>query len=166
MNFKKYFLLLTFSLLVAVSQVFAGDFYWVGNSGNWNDASHWSNTSGGKGGFGVPTSNDNVFFDDNSFSQAKAEVKIGSSISINNLNISSQKHFAISSTKNSDINILGSAQIFSEFDNQIKSSIHFKSNKNEIIHLGWYVWQTDFYFEGTGTYKLTSPIQNHANSLN
>ncbi|MBV6485583.1 MAG: hypothetical protein KFKLKKLM_02153 [Flavobacteriales bacterium] len=166
MNFKKYFLLLTFSLLVAVSQVFAGDFYWVGNSGNWNDASHWSNTSGGKGGFGVPTSNDNVFFDDNSFSKTSVEIKITSSISINNLNIVSQKHFEISSTKNSDINILGSAQIFSEFDNQIKSSIHFKSNKNETIHLGWFVWQTDIYFEGTGTYKLTSPIQNHANSLN
>ncbi len=166
MNFKKYFLLLTFTLLVAVSQVFAGDFYWVGNSGNWNDASHWSNISGGKGGVGIPTSNDNIFIDNNSFFQAKAEVKINSSISINNLNIISQKDFTISSSKNTDINIHGSAQVTSVFNNQIKSSIRFKSSKSENINLGWFLWQTDIYFEGIGTYKLTSPIQNHASVLN
>ena len=166
MNFKKYFLLLTFSLLVVVSQVFAGDFYWVGNSGNWNDASHWSSTSGGKGGLGTPSSSDNVFIDNNSFSQAKAEVNIGSGISINNLNISSKKDFTINSPKNTDINIYGSVQVVSVFNNQIKSSIRFKSSKSENINLGWFLWQTDIYFEGTGTYKLSSPIQNHANSLN
>lgn len=40
--------------------------YWVGGSGNWNSTSKWSTTSGGASGASVPTSSDDVFFDDNS----------------------------------------------------------------------------------------------------
>lgn len=42
------------------------DRYWVGGSGNSNDTTHWSATSGGAGSAGVPTSADNVIFDSNS----------------------------------------------------------------------------------------------------
>lgn len=41
--------------------------YWIGGTGNWDDTSHWSYTSGGPGGACVPTPSDNVFFDANSF---------------------------------------------------------------------------------------------------
>ncbi|UHO37137.1 hypothetical protein H5J24_15415 [Chryseobacterium capnotolerans] len=37
--------------------------YWVGGSGNWNDKSHWSQTTGGTGGYCVPGPGDNTFFD-------------------------------------------------------------------------------------------------------
>ena len=42
--------------------------YWVGGTGTWDSTSttNWSDTSGGSGGFSVPTSADNVFFDANS----------------------------------------------------------------------------------------------------
>lgn len=40
--------------------------YWVGGSGSWSDASHWSLSSGGAGGAAVPTSSDQVTFDSNS----------------------------------------------------------------------------------------------------
>lgn len=39
------------------------DLYWVGGTGNWNDKAHWSQTSGGAGGYCVPGPADNVFFD-------------------------------------------------------------------------------------------------------
>lgn len=52
------------------------DRYWVNRSGGtgsmgtgsgyWNDTNNWSATSGGNGGAGVPTSSDNVFFDNTS----------------------------------------------------------------------------------------------------
>jgi len=44
------------------------DRYWVGGSGTWNTTSttNWSDTSGGAGGFSVPTAADNVFFDSES----------------------------------------------------------------------------------------------------
>jgi hypothetical protein len=54
----------------------ASDYYWVGGTGNWTDfASHWATTSGGTT-FHVqePTTNDDVFFDINSFSSANDTV--------------------------------------------------------------------------------------------
>jgi len=36
--------------------------YWVGGSGDWNDNSHWSTTSGGSGGACIPTVYDDVYF--------------------------------------------------------------------------------------------------------
>lgn len=42
------------------------DRYWVGNVAIWDDPAGWSSTSGGIGGAGVPTLNDNVFLDANS----------------------------------------------------------------------------------------------------
>lgn len=43
--------------------------YWVGNTGYWNDTAHWSLTSGGTGGAPVPTANNDVYFDSNSFTE-------------------------------------------------------------------------------------------------
>lgn len=41
------------------------DRYWVGGTGTWSstNTANWSDTSGGSGGFSVPTASDNVFFD-------------------------------------------------------------------------------------------------------
>lgn len=37
--------------------------YWVGTDGSWSDTANWSDTTGGTGGFSVPTASDDVFFD-------------------------------------------------------------------------------------------------------
>ncbi len=43
--------------------------YWVGGTGNWSDVNEWANSSGGTGGTGrVPLPQDDVIFDNNSFS--------------------------------------------------------------------------------------------------
>ncbi|MFH2141309.1 MAG: SprB repeat-containing protein, partial [Bacteroidota bacterium] len=44
------------------------DLYWIGNGGNWSDPNHWSLVTGGLPYGCIPTSEDNVFFDGNSFS--------------------------------------------------------------------------------------------------
>lgn len=56
--------------------VASANFYWVGNTGNWNDGSHWAFTSGGIGTGCIPTSVDSVFFDANSFSLASQTVTV------------------------------------------------------------------------------------------
>jgi hypothetical protein len=38
-------------------------FYWIGNSGEWNDAQHWSLTQGGVAASEIPSGNDLVVFD-------------------------------------------------------------------------------------------------------
>jgi hypothetical protein len=44
------------------------DRYWILGTGTWNATNtvNWSDSSGGLGGFSVPTAADNVFFDANS----------------------------------------------------------------------------------------------------
>ncbi|MGE0562119.1 MAG: gliding motility-associated C-terminal domain-containing protein [Flavobacteriales bacterium] len=165
MNFKKYLFTLTIALVV-VSQTFAGDFYWVGNSGNWNEVNHWSNQSGGNGGFGVPSASDNVFIDNKSFNIKNSIITISSNISVHNFSVTASKsNFTIESNKQTEINIYGSILVSSQFENQIKSTLRFKSSNTETVHLGWFVWNSDIVFEGSGEYKLTSPIQNHNNEL-
>ena len=41
--------------------------YWVGGAGTWTDAAHWSDTSGGAGGFSIPAAGTLAVFDGNSF---------------------------------------------------------------------------------------------------
>ncbi len=52
---------------VSFDQIAARTLYWVGDGGMWQDASHWSLSSGGPGGECVPTILDDVIFDENSF---------------------------------------------------------------------------------------------------
>jgi hypothetical protein len=40
--------------------------YWVGGTGNWNDTTYWSTSSGGAGGADLPRSHDDVVFDSSS----------------------------------------------------------------------------------------------------
>ncbi|HBG70893.1 MAG: hypothetical protein A2W93_08805 [Bacteroidetes bacterium GWF2_43_63] len=42
--------------------------YWIGGTGNWNDATHWATTSGGSSGGCIPVRGNDVVFDLNSFS--------------------------------------------------------------------------------------------------
>jgi Subtilase family/PKD domain/Secretion system C-terminal sorting domain len=56
---QHYSLILSHQSKLSTSKIF----YWVGGSGNWNDASHWSYTSGGITANALPTENDAVVFD-------------------------------------------------------------------------------------------------------
>ena len=51
--------------------------FWVGNGGNWSDATnHWAASSGGAPGASLPTSADNVYFDALSFSLGSQTVTV------------------------------------------------------------------------------------------
>ena len=74
-------------LLILPKMLFSADYYWVGNTGNWDDLFHWSNTSGGAGAAyaTLPTSSDNVIFDLNSFTLASQSVTINVNVECANL---------------------------------------------------------------------------------
>ncbi|NQV03123.1 MAG: hypothetical protein HQ542_10780, partial [Bacteroidia bacterium] len=62
------FISLLCALFLSGLKVIAADYYWVGGTGDWSDISHWATTSGGTVfHFTVPTPNDDVHFDANSF---------------------------------------------------------------------------------------------------
>ena len=169
MNFGKSLFLTTLLSLFLFCDAFAGNFYWVGNSGNWSSPIHWSNSSGGNGGIGVPSMNDDVFFDTHSFSQSNQTVIISNNISLKNLIIAENKlDFTIKSSSTTTIDIYGNVDVRANFTNEIESSIYFKSNQNidHPLYFGWYKWKADFYFDGLGTYLFNSPLQAHENSIN
>ena len=53
--------LLLFLLSLVGSTVLAQTRHWVGGSGSWSDAAHWSAVADGPGGAGVPRASDDVF---------------------------------------------------------------------------------------------------------
>ena len=72
----------------------ASDRYWVGNGGNWSDATnHWADTSGGTPNIGnLPTSEDNVFFDANSFTLDGQTVTNDAQTECKDLNLTGVTH--------------------------------------------------------------------------
>ncbi len=59
----------SFSLILSYKSSLSttNTFYWVGDSGNWGDNTHWSFTSGGSPALMVPGALDHVVIDENSF---------------------------------------------------------------------------------------------------
>ena len=73
--------LLLFFLVFPIFAMAQTDYFWVGGSGNWTEATtHWATTSGGSSFHSAaPTSADDVFFDANSFNA------IGQTVTVNKL---------------------------------------------------------------------------------
>ena len=63
MNNLRNRLLLLSVLLFKVFSALSTNLYWVGGTGAWNQAIHWSYVSGGVSGTIIPSMSDNVFFD-------------------------------------------------------------------------------------------------------
>jgi len=82
---KVKFFILFISFFLSNTFLFGADYYWIGGSGNWSDASHWSSSSGGISVGSTPTGLDNVFFDINSFSISGEQVIIDDSTCVNSM---------------------------------------------------------------------------------
>lgn len=64
-------------------------YYWVGGTGNWSDSAHWSLSSGGSGGAGVPSSSDDTVIDVNSGGSAFT-LTVNGEYSVNSVSINNQ----------------------------------------------------------------------------
>jgi len=165
MNFRK-FLLLTALFSFFTFSSFAADFYWVGNNGEWNDASHWANTSGGNGGIGIPTQNDDVIFDINSFTILNQKVTSSSNLSINSLSVSNNTtKFTLASSQPINIEIYENLNISSSIKNELSGTLNFISNSNILKQLNFGInsWNMNITINGKGTYILSSPLHNENN---
>ncbi|MES2332153.1 MAG: LamG-like jellyroll fold domain-containing protein [Bacteroidota bacterium] len=98
--------------------------YWIGNSGNWSDGSHWSQTSGGVASGCPPTGVDNVFFDANSFTTGGRTVTVDVAASCINMDwtgVTNTPTFAGSAA----LNIYGSMVLASGMNVSLSSAISF-----------------------------------------
>lgn len=90
-NQQHYSLILTYT---AQSQQ-AKTLYWVGGSGAWHDAAHWSLTSGGAGAGVIPGEHDVIIFDDNSKTTATLTVTLSNDVAVRSLRCLTQAEAAL-----------------------------------------------------------------------
>ena len=145
----------------------AADYYWIGGSGLWNDDNHWSLNSGGASAGSVPTANDNVHFDDNSFLNGSSAVFLTENTEVQSVFIESQTslnlsgfhdliihgEFISTSTYNIHINTIhfeNETSNFKEVDfNDVSLSADLKFTKGNYTLKSKMItsWQNEIHFE-------------------
>lgn len=146
------------ALLLLTANTFAADLYWVGNNGSWNDASHWSTSSGGVGGTAVPTINDNVFIDSQSFNQA-GTISVFGNVKAANFSFTSTKLVTFSSNLVSTLQIAGNFSVNQLFENNFLGKIIFTSNQqNTTLKSARKPFIGDIEFNGSGSWNLVDDI--------
>ena len=100
-----------------------GQKYWVGGQGNWNDLSHWSNTSGGSFGASAPTIHEDAIFDTNSGFSVGDSIKINSGARVQNLDFI-KNNVSIKFVGDSSSSLLVSGKFF--FGNKVENKFEGK----------------------------------------
>lgn len=118
-------------LLISASRsLTAADYYWVGGSGDWSDINHWVTTSGGTVNYTlVPTANDNVFFDENSFTAAGQTVVInaGNYVCRDMDWTEALFHPTLSSAPGNELRIYGSLLLTSDMNYDLRGELLFEA---------------------------------------
>ncbi|MDN3692741.1 hypothetical protein QWZ06_10850 [Chryseobacterium tructae] len=110
--------------------------YWVGGSGNWNDKLHWSQTSGGVGGYCVPGPGDNVFFDGGSgFTSGSKTITLDNVSYCHNIIFSGSAvaPTILSSTATNTLNIYGSSEWQKGMSHKITTTNYQNNNEHRTI---------------------------------
>jgi hypothetical protein len=127
--------------------------YWVNGSGDWNDASHWSLSSGGTPGACIPTPYDNVFFDQNSgFTSLRRTVNLNKDVSFcNDMNWSGVQYYPyLTANSNYRLYVRGSF-ILSEGMLVYLGNLYFTANSpGKIIQTYGIQTSQNVYFIGKG----------------
>lgn len=124
--------------------------YWVGNSGNWSDPTHWASTTGGAGGTGrIPLVQDTAFFDANSFSIP------GRTVTIDITNLSGIDTSTV--TNNPTLSKAGQVDIYGHINfgtcTWTVTSTYFKGhNTIAITGSGSYVFTSNVYINTSAPY--------------
>jgi len=122
--------------------------YWVGGAGNWDDANHWSLTSGGAPGTCIPNRYDNVYFDANSFTVGSKIVTINNVAECDSMNWTGATNTPIL-TGTPDLNIYGSLKFISAMTNSFSGKLYFRStNAGNIITSAGKSFSNEVHFDG------------------
>ena len=126
--------LLLFTLSIFSQSLIAASKYWVGNGGNWSDASHWSLTSGGVPGAGAPTSTDLAIFDQNSFSISNQSVIISQNLEIGGMDWKKVSNYpSLQSSEQVNIRTFGAIVLGNNMKSNFKGKIIFVFGDDWII---------------------------------
>jgi len=156
-------LLIAFTILAGQAAQ-AADYYWVGGSGDWSDISHWATTSGGATRHStVPTADDNVFFDAQSFTGPNQRVNVNNqSIFCLNMNWEAvTNNPTFSAPEASTLNVYGSLRFSNNMIFMFRGAVNFLANTpGHVILMAGHRIQQGIVFDGQGgTWMLGSTLQ-------
>jgi len=148
------------------------NFYWVGDTGDWNDASHWSiGVSGGNPsvtnpGSCIPSLVDDVFFDGNSFTATNQTVTIDNDATCRNMlwdTAVNSKSPVFAGTSSRILNTYGAVTLASGMTFPFSGTWNMKgtsltTNANAITTNGIRVYATKLYLMGGGRYDLLDDL--------
>jgi hypothetical protein len=141
----------------------ARQLYWVGGSGNWNDASHWAFSSGGSGPQCPPTFQDDVFFDTNSFSSAGQSVNINVLASCKNMTWTTLNNPVLSGAGPNTLSLFGSLSLCDSMQLTYSGEIYFESTQTgNIIKSSGKVFNQYIYLNGGGSWTITDNFRNNS----
>ena len=160
---KKRTLLILLALFYGII-AYSTDYYWVGGSGDWSDISHWATTSGGSTFHNqVPTSDDNVFFDANSFDAPGQSVNVNTDIAFcRDMSWAGANNDPeIIGTTSSTFNIHGSLRLINNMRFNFAGSLKLLSEEaGQTINLAGHSLQSNLTFQGSGgEWTLRSDIE-------
>ena len=141
----------------------ARNLYWVGDAGDWTDASHWSISSGGTGGNCPPTFQDNVYFDANSFTTGGQTVTIDANASCNDMDwtgVSNNPTFAGANANN--LSIYGSLTFAAAMNRTYAGLTYFEATSiGKTITMAGQSFSAYAYFNGIGGgWEFTDAFQS------
>jgi gliding motility-associated-like protein len=157
---RKLILFITISIIISQS-VAQNLRYWVNGTGNWNEPSHWSLTSGGLPGATLPDENTSVVFDANS--------GIGMQVTITMKSASACYDFTVSSDQvafkgKSPLSIYGSVTITPQADfSKFKGDLVFASSNNQQINIQCELNSNMLFNNAQGNWKLESTLNTSKN---
>ena len=133
------------------------NFYWVGGTGNWSDVSNWATTSGGTNYHSViPSLEDRVIFDENSFTEPGQTVRIDvDQAACNDMDWSRAGHYpALVGSRNVSLSIGGSLTLIEDMQFLFEGSVRFESGteRDTIVTAGHLL--NEAYFDGSGGWIL------------
>lgn len=156
------FLLIACSLLL-FSHAWGADYYWVGGQGSWSDINHWATSSGGTNMHAqVPTSGDDVFFDQNSFDTSgdtlfiEVSNAVGFSVSFNDIDVP----VVLSGGVNSNLRIYGSLTLSSQLINEYQGTLFFEAvAAGYTINMYGFQAKNEIHFNGlNGEWTMLSDV--------
>lgn len=165
---KAHILLVFTAILLISNNVFSQDRYWIGGTGQWKDSTHWSATSGGVLAASVPTTTDNVHFDNMSGLASDMDTVYMDSTIINldlNLSLISNSFTVSSVIANIEIrgSIIGNA--FGLNFDWNNGMILMNPTVAQTITSGAIIWVQDFDIVGTNMISLSDNLSIGTNQF-
>ncbi|MBL4862371.1 MAG: hypothetical protein JKY09_05070, partial [Crocinitomicaceae bacterium] len=136
-------------------------YYWVTGTGNWSDANHWSATSGGGSVGTLPTSLDNVIFDDNSGLASIADiVTMDIPVTVNDFDLSAVSTVFTINSVLASIEIQGSLAANGLVNFGWNGDINMNPCASQNLISNGTNWAHDFHFIGAGTVTMQDDFTN------